>query len=358
MATPNYDINYDDKRFTAVTDEKTEALSDLEQMYGKQNPDGTYTGGLIGQSNAMFDQQIKDVEAIGETQKKNQQAQSDFAIQQIERERGYAQQDYIKEQSGAYVDWQKQSNKYGANAEAMAAQGLQNTGYSESSQVAMYNQYQNRVTVARESWVRADTEFVNAMNEARLQNDAVLAEIAINTLREKNELIVQKFAQQNTLVLDKADRKQKLDEMYHQRWQDVLAQINEENKLKETVRQHEDDVAYRNAQLRLERDKFTWQKEQANKTSGGTVRGYKGTTLKDYHTTANTGGTVKNDDTKETVKGNNEPTVDMKSVLDLGYGPISAKQLDDLIRQGKVREYESGGKIKYEKIVTMRRFGR
>ena len=172
MATPNYDINYDDKRFTQVEADKKAALSAVESTYG----------GMINASDKYYQQQIDATKQWGETQAKNQQAQTDFTIQQIEQKKAQAQQDYQKEQSGAYVDWQKQSDQYGANAEQMAAGGLANTGYSESSQVAMYNQYQNRVAVARESIKRAELEFDNQMTQARLQNSSVLAEIAYNTL--------------------------------------------------------------------------------------------------------------------------------------------------------------------------------
>lgn len=39
----------------------------------------------------------------------------------------------------------------------------------------------------------------------------------------------------------------------------------------------------------------------------------------------------------------------MQSVLNLGYGPISANKLNTLVKQGKVEEYQEGNKLKYRK---------
>ena len=231
--TPNYDINYDDKRFTQVESDKKAALDAMENTYN----------GMISQSDKYFNDQIAAAEKYGETQKQNQQAQTDFAIEKIEQQKQQTVQDYQKEQSAAYADWQKQSNKYGVNAEQQAAGGMQNTGFSESSQVAMYNQYQQRVAVSRESVERAKLNYDNQMNEARLQNNVILAEIAYNTLRTSLELSLQGFQHKNTLLMEKLNKKTELENQYYQRYQDVLNQINTENAMKEEVRQYNESLA-------------------------------------------------------------------------------------------------------------------
>jgi hypothetical protein len=277
MGTPNYDINYNDKRFTEVESDKKAALSELEQTYA----------GMINNSDAYYNAQINANKQWEAEQKKNQQAQTDFAIEKIEQQKAQAQKDYIKEQSGAYVDWQKQSNPYGANAEQMAAGGLQNTGYSESSQVSMYNTYQMRVVTAREAFERAKLDYDNQMNEARLKNSAILAEIAYNALQQRLELSLQGFQYKNQLILDKTSKKTELQNEYYKRYQDVLDQINKENALKEEVRQyneslaeqkrqHNASIAAQNAQLALEREKFAFQKQQyadsKAKAAAGTIK--------------------------------------------------------------------------------------
>lgn len=44
-----------------------------------------------------------------------------------------------------------------------------------------------------------------------------------------------------------------------------------------------------------------------------------------------------------------DPVVDMNSVLQLGYGPISAERLNELVEAGEIEEYVEGNKIKFRK---------
>lgn len=222
-----YKVDYNDEQLKAIDKEGAAAVKDSNAMYDD----------MINQSDSYFDAQIDAVKQYGETQKKNQQEQTDFAITEIEQQKEYAHQDYIKEQSGAYVDWQKQSDQYGVNAEQRAAQGMAGTGYSESSQVAMYNTYQNRVATARESYQRSVDSYNNAITEARLQNNSLLAEIAFNTLQTSLELGLQGFQYKNTLLENKAATAREIDRDYYSRYQDRINQINTENALAEQIRQ-------------------------------------------------------------------------------------------------------------------------
>lgn len=246
----NYDINYDDQRFQKVESEKQAALTEHEQTYDS----------MISNSDKYYQSQIDASKDYANKQTELQNQQTDFAIQEIEQQKADAQKDYTKEQSGAYVDWQKQSNQYGVNAEQTASNGMQNTGYSESSLVSMYNTYQNRVTTARESFNRAVQNYNNSITQARLQNNAALAEIAYNALQQQLELSLQGFQYKNQLLLDKASKKLEIENSYYNRYQDVLNQINTENSLAEQIRQFNESMA-------LEREQFQWQKEQAEKSN-------------------------------------------------------------------------------------------
>jgi hypothetical protein len=241
----NNEINYDDERLTQVESEKEAALSELDQTYD----------GMIADSDKFTQQQIDATKAWEEKQTEIQNEKTNFAIEQIEQQKDQAKKDYIKEQSGAYVDWRKQSNEYGVKAEEMASAGLRDTGYSESSQVSMYNTYQNRVAVARESFNRAVLNYDNAIKDARLQNNAVLAEIAYNSLEKQTELAVQNFQYKNTLITQKTDKKLETKNMFHNWYQDVLGQINTEKALAEETRQF-------NEQMKLEKEKFKYQKKK------------------------------------------------------------------------------------------------
>ena len=248
----DYAINYDDKRFTEVESDKKQAISELEKTYS----------GMIDDSDAFYQAQIDASKEWEQKQTELQNERTEFAIQEIEQNKADAKKDYTKEQSGAYVDWQKQSNEYGAEAEQRAAQGLANTGFNESSKVSMFNTYQNRVTTARETYLRIVQDFDNAITEARLQNNSALAEIAYNALQQRLELNLQGFQYKNELLLDQINKKLEVDQMYYERWRDILDQMNTENALAEEIRQFNESMA-------LEREQFEWQKAQAAAASGG-----------------------------------------------------------------------------------------
>lgn len=227
MAKNSYEINYNDKRFTEVNKAKNTALKEANKIYD----------GMINSSDKFYQSQIDAVKDYGDTQSQLQQERTDFTIEQIEQQKDQAQKDFRKEQSAAYVDFQKQSNPYGVNAEQMAANGLSNSGYSESSKVSMYNTYQNRVAMAKESLDKAILTYNNSITEARLQNSSALAEIAFNTLQTSLELALQGFQYKNQLILAKLDKKAEIDDRYYNRYQNVLQQINTENSLAEQIRQ-------------------------------------------------------------------------------------------------------------------------
>lgn len=222
------DINYDDERFTQVEEAKQQALTENEQIYG----------GMINKAQQYYQTQIDASKEWADKQSALQQEKTDFTIEQIEQQKEQTKKDYTKEQSGAYADWQKESNKYGVNAEELAAGGLAGTGYGESSQVRMYNTYQNRVATARESYNLAILNYNNAIKEAQLQNNSALAEIAYTALQQQLELSLAGFQYENELVLAQANQKTQIENTYYNRYQDVLNQMNTENALEEQARQY------------------------------------------------------------------------------------------------------------------------
>ena len=225
--TSNYNVNYEDKRFAEVESAKQDALTNVENTYG----------GMINSAEGYYNSLIDESKAWAEEQKKQQQAQTDFTLDKIEQQKAQANKEYVREQSGAYTDWQKQSNKYGVNAEQMAAAGLQNSGFSESAQVSMYNAYQNRISTARESYMLAIQNYDNSMKDAMLQNSTALAQIAHDALQKQLELALEGFQYKNNLIIEQTNKKLEVENQYYNRYQDVLAQINRENELAEQGRQ-------------------------------------------------------------------------------------------------------------------------
>lgn len=239
-------VNYNDERFKQVESDKQQALSELEKTYG----------GMINESDKYYQAQIDASKQWADKQQQLQQQQTDFAIEKIEQQKDQSTKDYTREQSGAYVDWQKESNRYSAGAEELAVAGMLNSGYAESSQVSMYNTYQNRVASARESYNIAIMNFNNAIKDAQLQNNSILAEIAYKAQQEQLELSLNGFQYKNQLLLEKANKKTEIGNIYHNRYQDVLQQINTENALAEEIRQFNAQQALAQAQLAEEKRQF------------------------------------------------------------------------------------------------------
>lgn len=242
----NYEINYEDEKFQQVEADKQAALNNVNNTYNN----------MINQSDQYYQDQIDAAKDYANTQQQIQQENTDFTIEQINQQKEQANKDYTKEQKGAYVDWQKQSNQYGANAEQMASNGLTGTGYSESSQVSMYNTYQNRVATARESYNKAVLNYDNAIKDAQLQNNSALAEIAYNALQTQLELGLQGFQYKNSLLQTQLQLQVETDERYYNRWQNVLNQMNQENQFAESIRQYNQNYELQQKQFNEEVRQF------------------------------------------------------------------------------------------------------
>lgn len=219
-----YSVNYDDQRFQDVKTEQAQQETQVNQTYDN----------IINNSDKYYQDQIDATKEYANKQSELQQAQTDFAIQQIEQQKDQTQKDYTKEQKASYADYMKQTK---SNAQNMANSGLSNTGYSESSIVSMYNQYQNRVGTAKESLNQAILNYNNSIQQATLANNEKLAEIAFNALQTQNQLNQQAFEYKNSMLLQKESALQQINDTYYARYQDVLAQINNEIDLQMTLDQ-------------------------------------------------------------------------------------------------------------------------
>jgi hypothetical protein len=292
-------INYDDERFTNL---------EQEEQAAKNQSNSTYDS-LINDSQSYYDNLINQSKEWADKQAEIQNQQTEFAIDKIEQQKEEANKDYTKEQKGAYQDYMKQSNAYGSNMQAAGQSGLGGSGWSETIQSGFYNTYQNRYAQARESYNEIVMNYNNNIKEAQLQNSSALATIYAQAEKEQLELALQQFTIIKDLQIEKQNKYLTIDEMYNNRWRDIEQQINTENALAEEIRQAKADEAYKqaalaeeqrqfNEQMALEQAQFSWQKSQANKSSGGSGGSGGGsgsgddTTLKDKN----------NDNLKETKK--------------------------------------------------------
>lgn len=318
----NYEINYDDPRFAEVESDKNAALNEVDVTYGN----------MIADSDKYFQNQIEASQKWENEQSQIQQEKTDFAIEKIEQDKAQAKKDYTKEQSGAYADWKKQSNQYGANAEQMASSGMTSTGYSESSQVSMYNTYQNRVTAAREAYNQVVLNYNNAITDARLQNNSILAEIAAEAQEKQLELALQGFQYKNQLITEKANKRSQIDSEYYGRYQDVLNQINTENALAEEVRQYNELAEERRQFGILHSGSISGGSGGSGGSSGG-GSGSGGNTINKGSGSSGSSGEI-----KQNSSSGGMSSATKQSILALGQGPISAANLAKQVASGKVTE--------------------
>ena len=232
-------VDYNDERFQSVNEEKKAALNNINNTYNN----------MINQSDSFYNNMANQVQENANVQKEIQQANTDFAIEKIEQQKELAEKDYLREQKGAYADYQKQIDNYGVNNENMAASGLTNTGYSESSRVSMFNTYQNRYATARDSYNRAVQNYDNGIKEAMLSNNAKLAEITAQAQTQALELALQGFQYKNTLLQSQITMQNQTEDRYYSRWKDTLNQINTENALEENKRQFNESLKVQKASL-------------------------------------------------------------------------------------------------------------
>ena len=251
----------DDKRLTAVESAKQEAINNANTTYNN----------MINQTDSKYNELINSTKEWETKQTEIQNQQTDFAIKQINQQKEKAEKDYTKEQTGAYVDYQKAVDPHGANAEMLASQGLSNSGYAQSTRMNAYVSYQNRYSTAREVYNNAVLSYDNAIEEARLKNSAQLAEIAYQSFQTQLQYALEGFQYKNQLLQTKLNTQIQLDSEYNNRYQQVLSQINTENSLAEQIRQYNESMAYQKQRDAVE--DAQWQKQYnlsvSSKSSSG-----------------------------------------------------------------------------------------
>ena len=253
-----YDVNYDDKRFKDVENEKQSELNKYNETYDN----------LINERNNFTKEQQDMVDRWENTQKdvanKNLEYQKDL----IEQQRKKSEQAYQNEAKASYIDYQKEIDKYGVSRENVVNNGLSNSGYAESSKVDMYNTYQNRLGTARKSMQDAGIEFDNAIRQAQLSNDEKLAQNALKALQDKLNIALEGFNYKSDQENNRLNWNNTINNNYYNRYKDVESQINYENEQAEAARQFDEQMAYQREQDAIANAQ-KWASINASYSSGG-----------------------------------------------------------------------------------------
>lgn len=123
--------------------------------------------------------------------------QTQLTVDELARQRDKVDTDTTKTTRGLYTDYQKQANQYGVNAEKQASMGLANSGYSETSQVNLYNNYQKSVTETLNNARTLKSDFDFQIAQAREKGNLTLAQSALELYQQQMQLLTQEYEMRN-----------------------------------------------------------------------------------------------------------------------------------------------------------------
>lgn len=175
---------------------------------------------LQAQSQALEDSQSQALQAHKDQALQAQTQATEQTLQALEGQKAQALEAHQKEQAAAWTDYEKQTARHGPGEEALAAEGLRGSGYAESSRVAYYTAYQNRVAGAKEGLRQATLAYDQAMAQARSQGNAALAQIALEALEQQLQLELEAFRRREALESQAREGRWKLLELARQEAQD------------------------------------------------------------------------------------------------------------------------------------------
>lgn len=174
---------------------------------------------LEAQQNNYLDRQQELNNEIIDKGLQKTQAQVDFERSQYEQEAN-------KNAKALYSNYQKEQNQYGANAEAIASQGLANSGYAESSRVNLYNNYQNNVTNLMNELNREKAALDLQINQAYIDADIQRAQNMVSIYQQKMDLAMNAYQLRYSLYRDQVADEQWAQEFELQKRQLDLSQAN------------------------------------------------------------------------------------------------------------------------------------
>lgn len=166
-------------------------------QYGKESAN-------IGRRKKMPNVDYSDIDNLESEQNRNLEQQqqlnnkiADTSLNQnlnrLEKQKNEQEKEATKEASGLYTNYKKQSQQFGANQEQLVAQGLGKSGYSESSKVNLYNQYQSNITEVMNKNNELKAEIDLQMNEAYQNADIQKAQNNLAMYQQKLQLLSQNY---------------------------------------------------------------------------------------------------------------------------------------------------------------------
>ncbi len=252
----------EEERYAKVENEKKAALDQSNNTYNE-----------LLNSNSQLAQQQKDYinnwqKTQNEIADKNANYQTELQNQNKQKAEKEFQNEAIASKN-AYYDF---INPYGAQAEIQAQNGLNNSGYSETTKLGAWNTQQNRTAAARTTLNNAKQQYDNAIKEIELNRDTTKSQYALEALQQQLNAALEEFNKSSELKQGLLSNNQSIDNEYNNRYNNVWNQINTEKQQAEAIRQFNENMAeqkrqadldYKYKQQSLAQSQAQWEKEYA-----------------------------------------------------------------------------------------------
>lgn len=252
----------EDARLTKIETEKQNALNQSNNVYND----------MLKDNQDVYNSQNQYAEEYERVTNENLDKQLQYNTNLIEQQKEEARKNKETEEKKALNDYTAYINPYGYEAENLASRGLNNSGVSETSMLGGFNTYQNRLASANKALQSAILEYDNAIDKARLENDATKAQNALNKLQMLLQNQENYISNKNSISQNQLSNNQNLNSEYYNRYQTEYNNIQTEKAQEEAIRQWEaelaekqrqynETMAYQKAQDALEQQR--WEKEYA-----------------------------------------------------------------------------------------------
>lgn len=179
----------------------------------------------------MAEAGYEDIDRWGNEQKsllqqqQSQQAditnrQTQMQVDELARQKEQLDRDTTKATRGLYTDYQKQANQYGVEAERQNQLGLGNSGYSETAQTNLYNNYQKSITDTLNNARQLKSDFDFKIAQAREQGNITLAQNSLELFKQQMQLLTQEYEMRNNRrqFLYQQDRDRVADNQWQQQY--------------------------------------------------------------------------------------------------------------------------------------------
>lgn len=255
-------MNYEEE-IKRIEAEKQKALTEQNSVYDN----------LVQESQGLYTNQNQQLEEWKQIQDDLVNKQVGFSQGEYERYKQDTDKEYQQEAKASNLDYQKFINPYGAQTEQLRQSGLSNAGYAESTKLGAFNTAQMRTATARSTMQKIQADFDAKIQEARLNGDTQLAQIALQQLEMKREMALQEFNYRSSTTQNKLQMGQQTDTNYYGRIQDTLSRQQQYEAQQEAIRQFNEQFSYQQKQDKIAQDNWLKQynlaKTSSTSSSGG-----------------------------------------------------------------------------------------